>query len=181
MKSIVLETKALTKTFRGNDEKALDRVSLRIPEGCVYGLLGPNGAGKSTLLKIITGMVQPDEGQVLFKGQPWSRQALAKTGVLIETPPLYGNLSARENLLVRTTALGLPESRISQVLETVELTDTGKKKAGKFSLGMKQRLGIAAALLSEPELLILDEPTTDWIPSAYRSSVPCCGSWHLAA
>ena len=133
MKSIVLETKALTKTFRGNDEKALDRVSLRIPEGCVYGLLGPNGAGKSTLLKIITGMVQPDEGQVLFKGQPWSRQALAKTGVLIETPPLYGNLSARENLLVRTTALGLPESRISQVLETVELTDTGKKKAGKFT------------------------------------------------
>lgn len=90
MKSIVLETKELTKTFRGNDEKALDRVSLRIPEGCVYGLLGPNGAGKSTLLKIITGMVQPDEGQVLFKGQPWSRQALAKTGVLIETPPLYG-------------------------------------------------------------------------------------------
>lgn len=133
MKSIVLETKALTKTFRGNDEKALDRVSLRIPEGCVYGLLGPNGAGKSTLLKIITGMVQPDEGQVLFKGQPWSRQALAKTGVLIETPPFYGNLSARENLLVRTTALGLPESRISQVLETVELTDTGKKKAGKFA------------------------------------------------
>ena len=132
MKSIVLETKALTKTFRGNDEKALDRVSLRIPEGCVYGLLGPNGAGKSTLLKIITGMVQPDEGQVLFKGQPWSRQALAKTGVLIETPPLYGNLSARENLLVRTTALGLPESRISQVLETVELTDTGKKKAGSL-------------------------------------------------
>lgn len=181
MKSIVLETKALTKTFRGNDEKALDRVSLRIPEGCVYGLLGPNGAGKSTLLKIITGMVQPDEGQVLFKGQPWSRQALAKTGVLIETPPLYGNLSARENLLVRTTALGLPESRISQVLETVELTDTGKKKAGKFSLGMKQRLGIAAALLSEPELLMLDEPTNGWIPSAYRSSVPCCGSLHLAA
>ena len=177
MKSIVLETKALTKTFRGNDEKALDRVSLRIPEGCVYGLLGPNGAGKSTLLKIITGMVQPDEGQVLFKGQPWSRQALAKTGVLIETPPLYGNLSARENLLVRTTALGLPESRISQVLETVELTDTGKKKAGslpppgrekkkagKFSLGMKQRLGIAAALLSEPELLILDEPTNGLDP-----------------
>ena len=77
-------------------------------------------------------MVQPDEGQVLFKGQPWSRQALAKTGVLIETPPLYGNLSARENLLVRTTALGLPESRISQVLETVELTDTGKKKAGSL-------------------------------------------------
>ena len=101
---------------------------------------------------------------MLFKGQPWSRQALAKTGVLIETPPLYGNLSARENLLVRTTALGLPESRISQVLETVELTDTGKKKAGKFSLGMKQRLGIAAALLSEPELLILDEPTNGLDP-----------------
>lgn len=164
MKSIVLETKELTKTFRGNDEKALDRVSLRIPEGCVYGLLGPNGAGKSTLLKIITGMVRPDEGQVLFKRQPWSRQALTKTGVLIETPPFYGNLSARENLLVRTTALGLPESRISQVLETVELTDTGKKKAGKFSLGMKQRLGIAAALLSEPELLILDEPTNGLDP-----------------
>ena len=164
MKSIVLETKALTKTFRGNDEKALDRVSLRIPEGCVYGLLGPNGAGKSTLLKIITGMVQPDEGQVLFKGQPWSRQALAKTGVLIETPPLYGNLSARENLLVRTTALGLPKSRIEEALEIAGLPDTGKKRAGQFSLGMKQRLGIAAALISHPSFLILDEPANGLDP-----------------
>ena len=164
MQSIVLETRSLTKTFRGSEARALDKVAVRIPRGCVYGLLGPNGAGKSTLMKIITGMMRPDEGEVLFEGKPWQRQDLRRTGVLIETPPIYDNLSARENLLVRTTVLGLPKSRIDEVLEIVELTDTGKKRAGKFSLGMKQRLGIAAALLPDPDLLILDEPTNGLDP-----------------
>ena len=156
MENIILETRTLTKRFRGQQAPALDRVSLRIPEGCVYGLLGPNGAGKSTLLKIITGMMRPDSGEVLYQGKPWTRECLKSTGALIETPPIYGNLTARENLLVRTTAMGLPEDRIGEVLKIAGLPDTGKKKAGHFSLGMKQRLGIASALISHPDLLVLD-------------------------
>lgn len=164
MENIILETRTLTKRFRGQQVPALDRVSLRIPEGCVYGLLGPNGAGKSTLLKIITGMMRPDSGEVLYQGKPWTRECLKSIGALIETPPIYGNLTARENLLVRTTAMGLPEDRIGEVLKTAGLPDTGKKRAGQFSLGMKQRLGIASALISHPDFLVLDEPTNGLDP-----------------
>ena len=170
MQSIVLETRSLTKTFRGSEARALDKVAVRIPRGCVYGLLGPNGAGKSTLLKIITGMMRPDEGEVLFEGKPWQRQDLRRTGVLIETPPIYDNLSARENLLVRTTVLGLPKSRIDEVLEIVELTDTGKKRAGKFSLGMKQRLGMLPALIINVALAtsgVLTAVTSFWMADPY--------------
>ncbi len=164
MGDMILETRLLVKTFRGHDERALDRVSLRIPEGSVYGLLGPNGAGKSTLLKIITGMMRPDSGEIYFHGKPWTRECLKDTGALIETPPIYGNLTARENLLVRTTALGLPQSKISEALDIAGLPDTGKKRAGQFSLGMKQRLGIAAALIGHPHFLVLDEPTNGLDP-----------------
>lgn len=164
MENIILETRALTRTFRGQQIPALDRVSLRIPEGCVYGLLGPNGAGKSTLLKIITGMMKPDSGEVYYHGKPWTRKCLKDMGVLIETPPVYGNLTARENLLVRTTALGLPDSVIEEALETAGLPDPGKKRAGQFSLGMKQRLGIAAELIAHPGFLVLDEPTNGLDP-----------------
>lgn len=136
----------------------LDRVSIQIPEGCVYGLLGPNGAGKSTLLKILTGMMQADSGEVIFRGEHWTRECLNETGALIETPPVYPNLSAKENLLVRTTAMGIADSRIDEMLELAGLSDTGKKRAGHFSLGMKQRLGIALALVNTPKFLILDEP-----------------------
>ena len=164
MGDMILETRLLVKTFRGHDERALDRVSLRIPEGSVYGLLGPNGAGKSTLLKIITGMMRPDSGEIYFHGKLWTRECLKDTGALIETPPIYGNLTARENLLVRTTALGLPQSRISEALDIAGLPDRGKKRAGQFSLGMKQRLGIAAALIGHPHFLVLDEPTNGLDP-----------------
>lgn len=133
MRNLILEIKSLTKRFRGQQKPALDQVSLQIPEGCVYGLLGPNGAGKSTLLKIITGMMRPDSGEVLYKGDPWTRECLHSTGSLIETPPIYGNLTARENLLVRTTALGISETRIGEVLEIAGLPDTGKKRASQFS------------------------------------------------
>lgn len=164
--SHLLETRSLVKRFgRGaSAQAAVDRVSLHVPEGAVYGLLGPNGAGKSTLLKMITGMLRPTEGEVLFAGRPWSRDDLYRIGSLIENPPLYANLTARENLRVRTTLLGIPEERIGEVLETVDLTDTGKKRAGQFSMGMKQRLGIALALLGNPRLLILDEPTNGLDP-----------------
>ena len=138
--------------------------SLNIPRNSVYGLLGPNGAGKSTTLKMLTGILKPTSGMVTLNGRPWNRKALNEIGALIEMPPLYENLTARENLKVRTTLLGLPDNRMDEVLEVVRLTDTGKKRAGQFSLGMKQRLGIASALLNHPKLLILDEPTNGLDP-----------------
>lgn len=162
----LLETRGLTKRFgRGaGAQAAVDHVSLHVPEGAVYGLLGPNGAGKSTTLKMIAGMLRPTEGGILFAGAPWRRDDLHRIGTLIETPPLYGNLTARENLRVRTTLLGIPEARIGEVLRTVDLAGTGKKRAGQFSMGMRQRLGIALALLERPRLLILDEPTNGLDP-----------------
>lgn len=167
MSNMILTTVNLTKTYQG--QNVVDRISLSIPENTVYGLLGPNGAGKSTTLKMITGIAKPSKGEILYKGRPWQRKDLSEIGALIESAPLYGNLTAHENLLVRTTALGLPKTRIDEVLRTVGLTDTGKKKARQFSMGMKQRLGIALALLSHPKLLILDEPINGLDPMGIRS------------
>ena len=162
MNRYILETKELTKKF--GRQKAVDNLSLQIEKNSVYGLLGPNGAGKSTTLKMITGMLHKTSGEILFEDKPWSRADLEKIGALIEMPPLYDNLTAWENLKVRTLLLGLPDSRIKEVLEIVNLKNTGKKKSGQFSIGMKQRLGIAIALLNHPRLLILDEPTNGLDP-----------------
>ncbi|TQR96636.1 lantibiotic protection ABC transporter ATP-binding protein [Paenibacillus ottowii] len=162
MDNIILQTKNLCKTF--GQQQAVNNVALSIQENSVYGLLGPNGAGKSTTLKMLTGMLRPTAGEILFQGKPWSRKDLVQIGALIESPPLYENLTARENLKVRTTLLGLPDSRIDEVLSIVDLTHTGKKLSGQFSMGMKQRLGIAIALLNHPKLLILDEPTNGLDP-----------------
>lgn len=166
MARCVLETRGLSKRFGrgGSAQTAVDHVSLHVEEGKVYGLLGPNGAGKSTTLKMVTGVLHPSEGQMLFEGRPWRRDDLYRIGSLVEQPPLYQNLTARENLRVRTTLLGLPEERINEVLGAVGLTDTGTKRAGRFSMGMRQRLGIALALLAHPRLLILDEPTNGLDP-----------------
>lgn len=158
----MLRTDNLTKKFK--KQTAVNGVSLNIPKGQVYGLLGPNGAGKSTTLKMITGILKPTEGEIYFDGKPWSRDALSEIGALIENPPIYDNLSARENLKVRALLLGVGEERIDEVLKIVSLENTGKKKSGQFSLGMKQRLGIAMALLGNPKLLILDEPTNGLDP-----------------
>ena len=162
----VLETCGLTKRFgRGADaQTAVAGVSLHIREGEVYGLLGPNGAGKSTTLKMICGMLRPTSGEMLFAGHAWGRDDLYQIGSLIEEAPLYPNLTARENLRVRTTLLGLPEGRIDEALAAVDLTDTGRKRAGRFSRGMRQRLGLALALLARPRLLVLDEPTNGLDP-----------------
>ena len=166
MARCVLETRGLSKRFGrgGSAQTAVDHVSLHVEEGKVYGLLGPNGAGKSTTLKMVTGVLRPSEGQMLFEGRLWRRDDLYRIGSLVEQPPLYQNLTARENLRVRTTLLGLPEERIDEVLGAVGLTDTGTKRAGRFSMGMRQRLGIALALLVHPRLLILDEPTNGLDP-----------------
>ena len=139
----ILKTDNLCKYFK--KQKAVDNVSITVRENSIYGLLGPNGAGKSTTLKMITGMLRPTNGKVLFNGHDWTRKDLEQIGALIETPPLYDNLSAAENLEVRAKLLGVPKARIDEVLEIVDLQNTGRKKAGQFSMGMKQRLGPAIA------------------------------------
>ena len=159
---MMLQTKNLCKTFKR--QKAVNNVSINITKGKIYGLLGPNGAGKSTILKMITGMLTPTAGEIYLDGKPWDRACLGEIGALRENPPIYENRSARENLKVRSLLLGVDERRIDEVLQIVSLTNTGKKKAGQFSLGMKQRLGIAMALLGNPKLLILDEPTNGLDP-----------------
>ena len=151
-------------TYKINQATILNNINLTIPNGGITALIGANGAGKSTTLKMITGMLHKTSGEILFEDKPWSRADLEKIGALIEMPPLYDNLTAWENLKVRTLLLGLPDSRIKEVLEIVDLKNTGKKKSGQFSIGMKQRLGIAIALLNHPRLLILDEPTNGLDP-----------------
>ena len=158
----MIQTKNLNKSYK--KQEVNKDISLLVPKNSIYGLLGPNGAGKSTLLKMLTGMINPTSGEIIYKEKPWSRNDLLEIGSLIEQSPIYENLTARENLKVRTLLYNLPDSRIEDVLEIVNLTNTGNKKAGKFSMGMKQRLGIAMALLGEPELLILDEPTNGLDP-----------------
>lgn len=162
MENLILETQNLCKEF--GSQKAVDNISLQIKRNSIYGLLGPNGAGKSTILKMLVGLLHPTSGSILFDNEQWKRSSLSQTGALIEAPALYGNLTARENLLVHTKLLGIPDTRINEVLEIVDLKDTGKKRASRFSLGMKQRLGIAIALLNNPKLLILDEPTNGLDP-----------------
>lgn len=159
---MILKTTDLCKNFK--EQKAVRDVSLNIERNSIYGLLGANGAGKSTILKMITGIYRPTSGKIEFNSHAWNRSDLNNIGALIEMPPLYENLSAYENLKARTLALGLSEKRIKEVLEIVRLENTGRKKTGHFSLGMKQRLGIALALLSQPQLLILDEPTNGLDP-----------------
>ncbi len=159
---MILKTVNLTKRF--NQQTVVNNVSINVERNSVYGLLGENGAGKSTILKMISGILKPTCGTIEINSHAWSREDLHHIGVLIETPPLYENLTAYENLKVRTLILGLSDNRIGEVLKIVGLTNSGKKKAGQFSMGMKQRLGIAIALLSSPDLLILDEPTNGLDP-----------------
>ena len=158
----MIQTKNLNKSYK--KQEVNKDISVLVPKNSIYGLLGPNGAGKSTLLKMLTGMINPTSGEIIYKEKPWSRNDLLEIGSLIEQSPIYENLTARENLKVRTLLYNLPDSRIEDVLEIVNLTNTGNKKAGKFSMGMKQRLGIAIALLNNPKLLILDEPTNGLDP-----------------
>jgi len=162
MLNLILETRGLKKYY--GKQLAVNNVSLQIPRGSIYGLLGPNGAGKSTTLKMLTGLINSSEGEIIVFDEPWQRKHLGRIGSLIESPALYGNLTAVENLLVHTKLMGLSKESIYEVLETVGLKNTGKKLASQFSMGMKQRLGIAIALLGDPELLILDEPTNGLDP-----------------
>lgn len=162
----ILQLKGISKKFK--KATAIDNIDLHIRKNTIYCLLGPNGAGKSTTLKIIAGLLRPSIGFIEFNGHPWTRKDLNYTGSLIENAPLYGNLTSKENLDVLTTMLGIPKTRIDEVLEIVGLQDTGSKQVKNFSMGMKQRLGIAQAILNNPDLLILDEPTNGLDPLAIQ-------------
>ena len=157
---------------RYGKETCVDRLSLKVPEGAVYGFLGLNGAGKTTTLKMLLGLVHPSEGSVRLLGHeltPRTRLAvLREVGSLIESPSYYGHLTARENLEIVRRLRGLPAEEIDEALRTVRLDGQVKKPVNHFSLGMKQRLGIAAALMGRPRLLLLDEPTNGLDPSGIQ-------------
>lgn len=162
MEEYIVRTEKLGKRF--GKQQAVSDISLKIRAGSIYGLLGPNGAGKSTTLKMLTGLLRPSEGQIWIGGELWRPEHLRSIGALIESPALYGNLTAEENMRVHAKLRGLTDEHIREALETVALTGTGRKRAAQFSLGMKQRLGMAIALLGRPKLLILDEPTNGLDP-----------------
>ena len=158
----MLKIQNLTKIYGKNT--VLDHVNMNIPKGKVYGLIGPNGAGKSTIMKILTGLINKTSGSIIFEGREWSRRDLQKIGSIIEEPPLYKNLNAYDNMKVVTTMLGVPDNVILPLLEKVGLGKIDRRPVKQFSLGRKQRLGIAISLINSPKLLILDEPTNGLDP-----------------
>jgi lantibiotic transport system ATP-binding protein len=163
----IIEATNLSHYF-SKQEKVLDNINLSVEEGSIFGFLGPNGAGKTTTLKLVLGLLKKQEGEINVFGKPFESnrtEILSKIGSLIESPSLYGQLTATENLMVWQKVYQCPKNRIQKVLDLVGLSDTGNKKASQFSLGMKQRLSIAVALLHSPTLLILDEPTNGLDPS----------------
>jgi ABC-2 type transport system ATP-binding protein len=166
--SIPVETDRLTKRYgkRGGHLTAVDELSLTVRAGEVYGFLGPNGAGKTTTLRMLLGLVRPTSGTArVFGRSPGDPRHLTRVGALIEGPGFYPYLSGRDNLRVLARYSGTGEERIPAVLDLVDLADRAGDKFGTYSMGMKQRLGVAAALLKDPRLLILDEPTNGLDPA----------------
>ena len=165
----VIETRGLSKRY-GDDLLAVDRLELRVSRGEVYGFLGPNGAGKTTTLRMLLGLVRPTSGDATVLGAPpGAPEGLARIGSMIEGPGFYPYLSGRDNLRIAARYAGAPEARIDAALDEVELGGRAGDRFGAYSQGMKQRLGVAAALLKEAELLILDEPTNGLDPAGMAS------------
>jgi ABC-2 type transport system ATP-binding protein len=165
----MIETKNLS--FRYPNQQAVKNVSLSVPANSIYGFLGPNGAGKSTTIRLLLGLLPSQSGSITLLEAPisyYKTPPLEKIGILIEAPAFYGHLSAYSNLSLLCSLRKLPRSRIDEVLNLVSLSKASKKKVRKFSMGMKQRLGLAAALLPDPELLILDEPTNGLDPQGMK-------------
>jgi ABC-type multidrug transport system ATPase subunit len=163
----LVEVSGLTKRY--GDTLAVDGVDLTVLPGEVYGFLGPNGAGKTTTLRILTGLISPTSGTVrVLGGAPGQAQVLARTGSMIESPAFYPYLSGLDNLRVLAEYADVPRPRIDEVLALVDLADRARDRFSTYSLGMKQRLGVAAALLKDPELVILDEPTNGLDPAGMR-------------
>lgn len=185
MKKYIIETYDLYKKS-GNKFRVKD-VNLAVPQGCIYGFLGPNGAGKTTTMKLLLGLIQPDGGTVEILGQKMSPRNRfdinMRTGSLIESPGFYGHLTGQENLEIIARYKNLGTADIKEALYTVSLYDRKDDKVKNYSLGMKQRLGIAMALMGKPELIILDEPTNGLDPAGINEirnlvkSIPeKCGS-----
>lgn len=166
----IIETRNLRKTY--GRQTAVDHLNLNVPKGAVYGFIGPNGAGKSTTMKMLLGLIHPSAGQVFLFGQELTEsnrlRLLRQTGNLIESPSGYLHLTAEENLQIVADLKGVPRKEIDRVLDIVHLTADRRRKVGHYSLGMKQRLGIAMALLGNPPLLILDEPTNGLDPAGIQ-------------
>ncbi|MGM7683342.1 ATP-binding cassette domain-containing protein [Cytobacillus sp. Hm23] len=166
MSEYIIQTTNLTKRFKGRI--AVDRVKLEIKPGEIYGFLGPNGAGKTTTIRMLLGLMKPSSGSIFLFGRHLKQDKLSvlrKTGSLVDSPSYYGHLTGYENLEAVRRILDVPKKRIDEVLSIVRLTKDAKRAVKGYSLGMKQRLGIATALLGNPELLILDEPTNGLDPS----------------
>ncbi|WP_054956958.1 ABC transporter ATP-binding protein [Paenibacillus dakarensis] len=169
MTELVIQTKGLYKIYR--NRTAVNNLDLKIARGDIYGFLGPNGAGKTTTIRMLLGLIKPTRGSIQLFGKDLTKDKmniLRRTGSLVEYPSYYGHLSAVDNLEALRRIIGGPKSRISEVLSIVGLTNDAKRLVKGYSLGMKQRLGIAAALLGNPELLILDEPTNGLDPSGIQ-------------
>lgn len=166
----MIETEGLGKRY--GEKYSVKDLNLKIRPGCVYGFLGPNGAGKSTTMKMLLGLVKPTEGEIQMFGKEIGEKnriaVLKNTGSLIEAPSYYGHLNGRENLEIVQTLKNVPEKEIDEVLNIVRLEGQQKKKVREYSLGMKQRLGLAAALLGRPKLLLLDEPTNGLDPAGIQ-------------
>ena len=165
--SSFIKTQHLSFSF-SKGIKTLDDVNLEVPQGSIYGFLGPNGAGKTTTLRLLLGLLRNQQGAIEFFNQHFNEhriEILKRIGSLIEQPSLYGHLTAKENLEIYRRIYKVRKSRVEDVLKGVGLDHTGKKKAKQFSLGMKQRLSIAIAILHQPEVLILDEPTNGLDPN----------------
>ena len=171
----VLTTESLGRYYKNS--KALDGLNMHIPKGAIYGFVGKNGAGKTTLIRVICGLQKPSSGGYVLYGRKDTDRDIAKSrrrmGAVVETPAVYGDMSARDNLRQQYRILGLPsDDGITELLELTGLSDTGKKKAKHFSLGMRQRLGIAVALAGDPDFLVLDEPANGLDPQGIdRKSV----------
>lgn len=170
IKNTLLETRDLNKSFGGR--KIINNLNLKVMEGDVYGFLGRNGQGKTTTIRIVTGLIFPDSGEVMVDGHNLRtefKRAIAKIGAIVETPSFYNYLSGYDNLwLMGNLIPGFKKDRIGEVLEIVGLSKRAKDKVKTYSLGMKQRLGIANALLNEPKLIILDEPTNGLDPQGIQ-------------
>jgi ABC-2 type transport system ATP-binding protein len=162
---LLVESHGLTKRY-GASILAVDNLDLRVRRGEVYGFLGPNGAGKTTTLRMLLGLIRPTSGSATVAGRPpGDSVGLAKVGAIVESPAFYPYLSGRDNLVVMADYCELPRNRVEGALDQVELTPRAKDKFSTYSLGMKQRLGVAATLIKEPDLLILDEPTNGLDPA----------------
>ncbi|QNK88098.1 ATP-binding cassette domain-containing protein [Sporosarcina sp. resist] len=166
MEKMIIKTKNLSKKYKHST--VVDNISLEVRQGEIYGFLGPNGAGKTTTIRMLLGLIKSSNGEIRINGKSVDKnriEVLKNVGSLVESPSYYGNLTAFENLKIIAKVRKIPDIRINEVLQIVGLNMAGNKLAKNFSLGMKQRLGIGAAILGKPELLILDEPTNGLDPS----------------